>query len=70
MEGLIHMKILMISPQPFFEPRGTPISVYQRLEALSALGHEIDLVTSRPVITLYSAQFLKKNVNATILGYE
>ena len=29
------MKILMISPQPFFEPRGTPISVYQRLEALS-----------------------------------
>ena len=35
----------MISPQPFFEPRGTPISVYQRLEALSALGHEIDLVT-------------------------
>jgi glycosyltransferase involved in cell wall biosynthesis len=39
------MKILMISPQPFFEPRGTPISVYQRIEALSALGHEIDLVT-------------------------
>ena len=39
------MKILMISPQPFFEPRGTPLSVYQRLEALSALGHEIDLVT-------------------------
>src|SRR5688572_28743796 len=39
------MKILMIAPQPFFEPRGTPISVYQRLEALSALGHEIDLIT-------------------------
>jgi glycosyltransferase involved in cell wall biosynthesis len=39
------MKILMISPQPFFEPRGTPISVYQRLEALSALGHVIDLIT-------------------------
>ena len=39
------MKILMISPQPFFEPRGTPISVYQRLEALSALGYEIDLLT-------------------------
>jgi glycosyltransferase involved in cell wall biosynthesis len=39
------MKILMISPQPFFEPRGTPISVYQRLEALSALEHEIDLIT-------------------------
>lgn len=39
------MKILMISPQPFFEPRGTPISVYQRLEALSVLGHQIDLIT-------------------------
>lgn len=39
------MNILMISPQPFFEPRGTPISVYQRLEALSALGHRVDLIT-------------------------
>jgi glycosyltransferase involved in cell wall biosynthesis len=39
------MKILMISPQPFFEPRGTPISVYQRLLGLSALGHQVDLVT-------------------------
>ena len=39
------MKILMLAPQPFFEPRGTPISVYQRLEALSSLGHEIDLLT-------------------------
>jgi glycosyltransferase involved in cell wall biosynthesis len=39
------MKILMVAPQPFFEPRGTPISVYQRLEALSALGHQVDLLT-------------------------
>ena len=39
------MKILMLAPQPFFEPRGTPISVYQRLEALSAIGHHIDLIT-------------------------
>ena len=39
------MKILMISPEPFFEPRGTPISVYQRIEALTALGYEVDLVT-------------------------
>jgi glycosyltransferase involved in cell wall biosynthesis len=38
------MKILMIAPQPFFEPRGTPISVYQRLHGLSKLGHSIDLV--------------------------
>ena len=40
----IPMKILMIAPQPFFEPRGTPISVYQRLIGLSKLGHSIDLV--------------------------
>ncbi len=39
------MKILMIAPQPFFEPRGTPISVYQRIEGLSKLGHSVDLVT-------------------------
>jgi glycosyltransferase involved in cell wall biosynthesis len=39
------MNILMISPQPFFEPRGTPISVYQRLLALSHMGYQIDLVT-------------------------
>ncbi len=39
------MKILMFAPEPFFEPRGTPISVYQRLQALSVLQYEVDLVT-------------------------
>lgn len=39
------MKVLMIAPQPFFEPRGTPFSVLYRLCALSKLGHKIDLVT-------------------------
>lgn len=39
------MKVLMIAPQPFFEPRGTPISIYQRLHGLSTLGHEVDLLT-------------------------
>jgi glycosyltransferase involved in cell wall biosynthesis len=39
------MKILMIAPEPFFEPRGTPFSVYQRLYALSQLGHQVDVVT-------------------------
>jgi glycosyltransferase involved in cell wall biosynthesis len=39
------MKILMIAPEPFFEPRGTPFSVYQRIYALSLLGHQVDLVT-------------------------
>ncbi|MGH7799257.1 MAG: glycosyltransferase family 4 protein [Thermodesulfobacteriota bacterium] len=39
------MKILMIAPQPFFEPRGTPFSVLGRLRALSELGHQVDLLT-------------------------
>jgi glycosyltransferase involved in cell wall biosynthesis len=39
------LKILMIAPEPFFEPRGTPFSEYFRIRALAALGHQVDLVT-------------------------
>ena len=39
------MKILMIAPEPVMTPRGTPISVAQRLRALSSLGHKVDLLT-------------------------
>src|SRR5689334_19245012 len=39
------MRILMIAPEPFFEPRGTPFSEYHRIKALTALGHQVDLVT-------------------------
>lgn len=39
------MRILMIAPEPFFEPRGTPFSEYHRIRALTALGHTVDLVT-------------------------
>lgn len=39
------MKILMVAPQPFFQPRGTPLSVLGRLKAISELGHQVDLVT-------------------------
>jgi glycosyltransferase involved in cell wall biosynthesis len=39
------MRILMIAPEPFFEPRGTPFSEYHRIRALIALGHSVDLVT-------------------------
>jgi glycosyltransferase involved in cell wall biosynthesis len=39
------MHILMIAPEPFFEPRGTPFSEYHRIRALIELGHTIDLVT-------------------------
>ena len=35
----------MIAPEPFFEPRGTPFSEFHRIRALTALGHQIDLVT-------------------------
>lgn len=39
------MKVLVIAPQPFFEPRGTPISIFQRMHGLSKLGYEVDLLT-------------------------
>jgi glycosyltransferase involved in cell wall biosynthesis len=39
------VRILMIAPEPFFEPRGTPFSEFHRIRALTALGHEVDLVT-------------------------
>lgn len=32
------MKFLMISPEPFFEPRGTPISVLRRLRGVTGWG--------------------------------
>src|ERR1700682_1193393 len=39
------MRILMIAPQPFFEPRGAPFCVYQHIKALVTLGYKVDLVT-------------------------
>ena len=39
------MKILVIAPQPFFTPRGTPFSVYYRTLVACALGHQVDLLT-------------------------
>jgi glycosyltransferase involved in cell wall biosynthesis len=39
------MRILMIAPQPFFEPRGAPLCVYQHIRTLVTLGYEVDLVT-------------------------
>ena len=41
----ISVRILMIAPEPFLEPRGTPFSVYHRAKALVTLGYEVDLVT-------------------------
>jgi glycosyltransferase involved in cell wall biosynthesis len=39
------LRILMVAPQPFFRPRGTPFSVLHRIRALVEAGHQIDLVT-------------------------
>src|SRR4051812_48545522 len=43
--AVLQMRILMIAPEPFFEPRGTPFSEYHRIRALLDLGHTVDLVT-------------------------
>lgn len=39
------LHILMVAPQPFFRPRGTPFSVLHRIRALVMLGHTVELVT-------------------------
>lgn len=39
------LNILMVAPQPFFAPRGTPFSVLHRIRALSEKGHQVDLIT-------------------------
>lgn len=39
------LRILMIAPQPFFTPRGTPFSVLHRIRALVEHGHKVDLIT-------------------------
>ena len=39
------MRILVVSPQPFYSARGTPLSVYYRTLVLSELGARIDLLT-------------------------
>jgi glycosyltransferase involved in cell wall biosynthesis len=39
------LRILMLAPEPFFEPRGTPFSEYHRIKALTEIGHRVDLVT-------------------------
>lgn len=39
------MKALVVVPQPFFTPRGTPLSVYYRTLVAAELGVEIDLLT-------------------------
>ncbi len=35
----------MLAPEPYFEPRGTPFSIYYRCKALTELGYQVDLLT-------------------------
>ena len=56
------MRILMISPQPFMEPRGAPFCVYQHVQSLLEQGYQVDLVTypcgkdvQLPNLTVYRA---------------
>ena len=39
------MKALIIAPQPFYSPRGTPFSVYYRTLVMAEMGVEADLLT-------------------------
>ena len=39
------MRVLVIAPQPFFSPRGTPFSVYYRSLISSELGVKMDFLT-------------------------
>lgn len=38
-------RVMMLCSQPFFQWRGSPIRVRYNVEALSALGYEVDLIT-------------------------
>ncbi|MFQ6006513.1 MAG: glycosyltransferase family 4 protein [Woeseia sp.] len=39
------MRALVIAPQPFFSPRGTPFSVYYRTLITAEIGVQVDLLT-------------------------
>ena len=39
------MRALVVAPQPFFTPRGTPFSVYYRTLITAEKGVKIDLLT-------------------------
>ncbi len=39
------MRALVVAPQPFFSPRGTPFSVYHRTKVAAELGLDIDFLT-------------------------
>ncbi|WP_138470287.1 glycosyltransferase family 4 protein [Poseidonocella sp. HB161398] len=38
------MRVLVLAPQPFYIPRGTPIAVRALMRSLAAQGHEVDAI--------------------------
>jgi glycosyltransferase involved in cell wall biosynthesis len=38
-------RILLVAPQPFYEPRGTPMNVLQMCRVLTGAGYRVDLAT-------------------------
>lgn len=40
------LPILMVAPQPFFRPGGTPFSVPHGIRALCTRGYQVELVTN------------------------
>jgi len=61
------IRVLMIAPEPCFQPRGTPFSVYHRIVALLKSGHHIDLATY-PFGDDISLQGLRIFRSATVPG--
>jgi glycosyltransferase involved in cell wall biosynthesis len=43
--GSAARRVLIVSPQPFYEDRGTPIAVRELVRALAAMGLPVDLAT-------------------------
>lgn len=39
------MRVLLVAPQPYFQPRGTPIDERLLVEALTRAGHEVTVLT-------------------------
>ena len=39
------MRVLLVAPHPYFQPRGTPIAERRLVEALTRAGHEVTVLT-------------------------
>jgi hypothetical protein len=39
------LRVLLVAPQPFYQDRGTPITVLQVLHALCEIGYRLNVLT-------------------------